>query len=106
MPHRRKMVQFDAHSDVKRIAEVDWVWHFVTKVIVPQKLLSRLPQLSLKRCHAPNQLIKYALQIASFVEAPELHVIIFIDEHNESVILVAKYTTWLGPVTSTPRARD
>lgn len=96
------MVQFNAHSNVKRSAEVDWVRHYVTKVIVPHKLLPRLLQLSLKRCHSPNQLIKYALQVASFVEAPELHVIVFIDEHNEGVILVAKYTTRLRPVASTP----
>lgn len=100
------MVQFDTHSDVKPGAEVDWVWHYVTKVIVPHKLLPRLFQLSLKRCHTPDQLIKYALQIASFVEAPELHVIILIDEHNEGVILITEYTTWFRPVTRTPRTRD
>ena len=100
------MVKLDAHSNIKRSTEMDWVWHYVTKVIVPHKLLSRLLQLSLERCHSPDQLIKYALQIASFVETPELYVIVFINEHNEGVIFIAKYTTWLRPVTSTPRARD
>lgn len=93
LTYRGKVMQFDANSDVKRCAEMDWVRHYVTKVIVPHELLPRLLQLSLKRGHPPNQLIKHALQVPSLVKAPELQMIIFIDEHNERIVFITEYTT-------------
>lgn len=86
-------MKFNSHSDVKRCAEIDWIRHYVTKVIVPHELFPRLLQLSLKRGHSPDQLIKHTLQVASFVKAPELHVIVFIDKHNERIVFIAEYTT-------------
>lgn len=52
--YRGKVMKFNARSDFKCRAEMDWIRHYVTKVIVPHELLSRLLQLSLKRGYTPD----------------------------------------------------